>query len=147
MIVPVYIPTDSVGGFPFLYTLSSIYFLGMVLWWLSDQGEVIVHCVFIFFFGLFHSMWFIILYIYMSYLCGFTYHKHLLLYWLCWSLSGILLWSKSSLILILYYTIPIKMPSYKAQPTGNTLNTAIIHKLPVLKALMANCSLGCSICM
>ena len=24
---PIYIPTDSVGGFPFLYTLSSIYCL------------------------------------------------------------------------------------------------------------------------
>ena len=81
-------------------------------------------CLYLFiFFGLFHSMWFIILYVYMSYLCGFTYHKHLLLYRLCWSLSGILLWSKSSLILILYYTIPIKMPSYKARPRGNTLNT------------------------
>ena len=27
MIVPIYIPTDSVGGFPFLYTTSSIYCL------------------------------------------------------------------------------------------------------------------------
>ena len=25
--VPIYIPTDSVGGFPFLHTLSSIYYL------------------------------------------------------------------------------------------------------------------------
>ena len=25
--VPIYIPTNSVGGFPFLHTLSSIYYL------------------------------------------------------------------------------------------------------------------------
>ena len=25
--VPIYMPTNSVGGFPFLYTLSSIYYL------------------------------------------------------------------------------------------------------------------------
>lgn len=59
----------------------------------------------------------------MCYLCGFIYHKHLLLYLHCWSLTGIFLWSKSSLILILYYTIPIKMPSFKAQPRGNTLQS------------------------
>ena len=27
MAVPIYIPTNSVGGLPYLYTLSSIYYL------------------------------------------------------------------------------------------------------------------------
>ena len=37
MASPIYIPTHSVGGFPFLHTLSSIYFF--FLWWGTGAGD------------------------------------------------------------------------------------------------------------
>ena len=33
VVLPIYIPTNSGGEFPFLYTLSSIYFLQTFWWW------------------------------------------------------------------------------------------------------------------
>ena len=46
--VLVYIPANNVGGFPFLHTLSSIYYLQTFWWWSShsDQCEMIPHCSF-----------------------------------------------------------------------------------------------------
>ena len=41
---PIYIPTSSVRGFPFLHTFSSIYLLKIFWWWLFWQCEVIPHC-------------------------------------------------------------------------------------------------------
>jgi len=41
--VPVYIPTNRVGRFPFLHMLSSIYCLWTFWWWHSDWCEVIPH--------------------------------------------------------------------------------------------------------
>ena len=43
---PIYISTDSVGGFPFLNTLSSIYCLWTFNDGHSDWCEVIPHCSF-----------------------------------------------------------------------------------------------------
>ena len=44
--VPIYILTDSVGGFPFLHTLSSIFICRLLDEDHSDQCEVIPHCSF-----------------------------------------------------------------------------------------------------
>ena len=44
--VSIYIPTNSVGGFHFLHTLSSIYYLQIFGDGHSDQCEVILHCSF-----------------------------------------------------------------------------------------------------
>ena len=68
VVVPIYIPTNTVGGFPFLHTLSSICYL-----WTydghSDWCEVVPHGSFdlhfsnndvehfFFFFGLFAISW------------------------------------------------------------------------------------------
>ena len=47
---PIYIPTNSIGSFPFLHLLFSIYFLWTFyiphIHGLSDQCEVIFHCSF-----------------------------------------------------------------------------------------------------
>ena len=49
--LPVYIPTKSVGGFPFLHILSSIYYFDDGH---SDLCEVNPHCSFLHFFHFFH---------------------------------------------------------------------------------------------
>ena len=41
---PVYLPTNSVGGFPFLHTFSSI--CGLFIDGLSDKCEMVPHCSF-----------------------------------------------------------------------------------------------------
>ena len=46
MAVPIYINSNSVGGFPFLHTLSSIYSLQIFNDGHSDWFEVISHCGF-----------------------------------------------------------------------------------------------------
>ena len=43
--VPIYIPTNSVGGFPFLYTLSSTYCLWTLYSNDSHSCEVVPHCI------------------------------------------------------------------------------------------------------
>ena len=43
---PVYIPINSVGGFPFLHTLSSIYYCRCFDNSHSEQYELIPHCGF-----------------------------------------------------------------------------------------------------
>ena len=44
--IPNYIPTNSVGGFPFFYTLSIIYYLYTFNDGHSHQCEIICHCSF-----------------------------------------------------------------------------------------------------
>ena len=44
MTAPVYIPTDNIGVFPFLHTLSSIFFYGCFIDGQSDQYKVIPAC-------------------------------------------------------------------------------------------------------
>ena len=43
---PIYIPTNLIGEFPSLHTLSSIYCLQIFWWWPSGPYEVIPHCSF-----------------------------------------------------------------------------------------------------
>ena len=43
---PIYTPTNSVRGFPFLYTLSSMYYLQIFDDSHSEKCEVIPHCNF-----------------------------------------------------------------------------------------------------
>ena len=45
-VVPIYIPTNSIRGFSFLHTLSSIYLYRLFDDGHSDQSEVIPHCSF-----------------------------------------------------------------------------------------------------
>lgn len=46
MTVPIYMPTNSVEGFPFLHILTSTYFLSFLTIALRTRGEVISHCGF-----------------------------------------------------------------------------------------------------
>ena len=43
VVVPVYISTNSVGGFPFLHILSCIYCSQIFWWWPSNWCEVVSH--------------------------------------------------------------------------------------------------------
>ena len=43
---PIYLPTNSVEGFPFLHTISSIFICRLFNDDYSDQYEVILHCSF-----------------------------------------------------------------------------------------------------
>ena len=50
MAAPIYIATNSVAGFPFVHTLSSIYYLQIFLWWSfwpmwSDNLTVVLICI------------------------------------------------------------------------------------------------------
>ena len=46
MIVPIYIPISSIGGFPFLHTLLVFPVCGFFDDGYSDWSEVILHCSF-----------------------------------------------------------------------------------------------------
>ena len=43
---PIYIPTNSTGGFPFFYSLFSMLFIRLLNNGHSDQCEVVPHCSF-----------------------------------------------------------------------------------------------------
>ena len=42
---PIYIPANSIGGFPFLHILASIWYL-CSFWWHSNRCELMSHCGF-----------------------------------------------------------------------------------------------------
>ena len=46
IVVPIYIPTNSAGGFPFLYTLSGFVICRLVDGGHSDWYEMLPHCSF-----------------------------------------------------------------------------------------------------
>ena len=46
LVLPIYIPSNSIGEFPFLHTLSSIYFCRLFMMAILNRCDVITHCDF-----------------------------------------------------------------------------------------------------